>query len=42
MHFCDTRVKDVVLAESIQDHNAFSTFPTFCYISACCVGILRC
>ena len=37
MHFCDARVKDVVLPESIQDQNVFSTFPTFCYISACCV-----
>jgi hypothetical protein len=29
------------LAESIGDENVFSVFPTFCYISACCVRIFN-
>jgi hypothetical protein len=45
MHFCDALHFYVVLcgnlAKSIQDENVFSTFPTFCYISACCVGIFN-
>ena len=41
MHFCDALHFYVVLAESIQDQNAFFTFPTFCYISACCVKIFN-